>query len=75
VFVSSNSTFGVGDILIASNSVTLSSSSTLAAGASSSPTYSGVWPTAGLYYIYVVVQAADATPTSSVTPFGSVTLN
>ena len=51
VFVSSNSTFGVGDILIASNSVTLSSSSTLAAGASSSPTYSGVWPTAGLYYI------------------------
>ena len=76
VFASLSPIFGVGENFIATNSIILNSTSTLAAGASSSATCNGTWPAAaGPYYIWVVIQAADATSPTLHTSFGSVTLN
>jgi hypothetical protein len=75
VFASLSPIFGVGENFIATNSIILNSTSTLVAGASSSATCNGTWPTAaGLYYIWVVIQAADATSPTLHTAFGSITL-
>lgn len=69
-YASTTTTIGANSVLIESGSI-----AGLAAGASSSPSYSGTWPSvAGSYYIVVRVQAADAVTIGTLASLSPVTV-